>query len=180
MILADKFVIIQFAHRKCVQRWCNEKGDITYEICHQPYQPGYTAPPPPLQPEVATIDIRPWTVAGAPLGLHDQRILAVAAGHRILEHGYDEYVEPDSSGTEFFRAAALTLIALLSLRHALHLTVTPQQEQPQAIHYSVASELSMAPQLGQPFTIHYSIVAPGPLATPQQEQPQAIHYSIAP
>ena len=27
--------IIQFAHRKCVQRWCNEKGDITCEICHQ-------------------------------------------------------------------------------------------------------------------------------------------------
>nr|DAD31260.1 TPA_asm: hypothetical protein HUJ06_010111 [Nelumbo nucifera] len=26
---------MQFAHRKCVQRWCNEKGDITCEICHQ-------------------------------------------------------------------------------------------------------------------------------------------------
>ncbi|MBA0831251.1 hypothetical protein Goarm_015729, partial [Gossypium armourianum] len=63
-----------------------------------------------------------WTVAGAPLGLHDQRILAVAAEHRILDHGYDEYAEPDSSGTEFFRAAALTLMALLSLRHALYLT----------------------------------------------------------
>ncbi|MBA0801822.1 hypothetical protein Gohar_012165 [Gossypium harknessii] len=130
---------LKFAHRKCVQRWCNEKGDITCEICHQPYQPGYTAPPPPPRPEVATIDIRPvftimhlpknrhdedceWTVAGAPLGLHDQRILAVAAEHRILDHGYDEYAEPDSSGTEFFRAAALTLMALLSLRHALYLT----------------------------------------------------------
>ncbi|MBA0740974.1 hypothetical protein Gogos_014154 [Gossypium gossypioides] len=153
---------LKFAHRKCVQRWCNEKGDIMCEICHQPYQPGYTAPPPPPRPEVATIDIRPvftimhlpknrhdedwcrsnfacfvfpvcedlymsepvceWMVAGAPLGLHDQRILAVAAEHRILDHGYDEYAEPDSSGNEFFRAAALTLMALLSLRHALYLT----------------------------------------------------------
>ncbi|MBA0652177.1 hypothetical protein Goklo_019453 [Gossypium klotzschianum] len=148
---------LKFAHRKCVQRWCNEKGDITCEICHQPYQPGYTVPPPPPQPEVATIDIRPvftimhlpknrhdedrcrsnfacfvfpvcedlyieWTVADAPLGLHDQRILAVAAERRILEQGYDEYAEPDSSGTEFFRAAALTLMALLFLRHALYLT----------------------------------------------------------
>uniref|UniRef100_A0A2P2L6H6 Membrane associated ring finger 1 8 n=1 Tax=Rhizophora mucronata TaxID=61149 RepID=A0A2P2L6H6_RHIMU len=26
---------LKFAHRKCVQRWCNEKGDITCEICHQ-------------------------------------------------------------------------------------------------------------------------------------------------
>lgn len=26
---------LQYAHRKCVQHWCNEKGDITCEICHQ-------------------------------------------------------------------------------------------------------------------------------------------------
>jgi len=25
----------QYAHRACVQRWCNEKGDITCEICHE-------------------------------------------------------------------------------------------------------------------------------------------------
>lgn len=25
----------QYAHRKCVQRWCNEKGNIICEICHQ-------------------------------------------------------------------------------------------------------------------------------------------------
>ena len=29
------FLGTQYAHRKCVQRWCNEKGDITCEICHQ-------------------------------------------------------------------------------------------------------------------------------------------------
>jgi hypothetical protein len=26
---------VQFAHRACVQRWCNEKGDVTCEICHE-------------------------------------------------------------------------------------------------------------------------------------------------
>lgn len=26
---------LKYAHRKCVQHWCNEKGDITCEICHQ-------------------------------------------------------------------------------------------------------------------------------------------------
>jgi len=25
----------QYAHRKCVQHWCNEKGDIICEICHK-------------------------------------------------------------------------------------------------------------------------------------------------
>ncbi|GFZ03589.1 RING/FYVE/PHD zinc finger superfamily protein [Actinidia rufa] len=28
---------LKYAHRKCVQRWCNEKGDVTCEICHQAY-----------------------------------------------------------------------------------------------------------------------------------------------
>lgn len=26
---------LQFAHRKCIQRWCNKKGGITCEICNQ-------------------------------------------------------------------------------------------------------------------------------------------------
>jgi hypothetical protein len=26
---------MQYAHRTCVQRWCNEKGDVTCEICHE-------------------------------------------------------------------------------------------------------------------------------------------------
>ncbi|KAL0674963.1 hypothetical protein Bca4012_002944 [Brassica carinata] len=26
---------LKYAHRKCVQRWCNEKGDTTCEICHR-------------------------------------------------------------------------------------------------------------------------------------------------
>ncbi|XP_074329129.1 transmembrane emp24 domain-containing protein p24delta9-like isoform X2 [Apium graveolens] len=30
---------VDYAYRKCVQHWCNEKGDINCEICHQTYQP---------------------------------------------------------------------------------------------------------------------------------------------
>ncbi|KAL5135742.1 DNA mismatch repair protein MSH6 [Glycine soja] len=37
---------VKFAHRDCIQRWCNEKGNTTCEICLQQYEPGYTAPPP--------------------------------------------------------------------------------------------------------------------------------------
>ncbi|KAJ0048699.1 hypothetical protein Pint_16115 [Pistacia integerrima] len=129
---------LKFAHRKCVQRWCNEKGDITCEICHQPYQPGYTAPPPPPQSEDTTIDIRqvliihmlghfvlsePLTVSGAPLDLHDPRLLAMAAAERhLLEAEYDEYADSNASGAAFCRSAALILMALLLLRHALSLT----------------------------------------------------------
>ncbi|XP_021665049.2 uncharacterized protein LOC110653633 [Hevea brasiliensis] len=34
---------VKFAHRDCIQRWCNEKGNTTCEICLQKYEPGYTA-----------------------------------------------------------------------------------------------------------------------------------------
>ncbi|KAK9675913.1 hypothetical protein RND81_11G041000 [Saponaria officinalis] len=112
---------LKYAHRKCVQRWCNEKGDIICEICHQPYQPGYTAPPPPPpQPEDAVIDIGGgWTISGAPFDLHDPRLLAIAEAERqFLEAEYDDYAASSASGAAFCRSAALILMALLLLRHA--------------------------------------------------------------
>ncbi|WOL00291.1 hypothetical protein Cni_G09004 [Canna indica] len=35
---------LKFAHRECIQRWCDEKGSKVCEICHQMFQPGYTIP----------------------------------------------------------------------------------------------------------------------------------------
>lgn len=114
---------LKFAHRKCVQRWCNEKGDITCEICHQAYQSGYTAPPPPPTYDDATIDISgAWTIGGTPLDLHDPRLLAMAAAERhLVETEYDEYEDTNANGAAFCRSAALILMALLLLRHALTL-----------------------------------------------------------
>ncbi|KAM0982662.1 hypothetical protein ACFX2I_015525 [Malus domestica] len=114
---------LKFAHRKCVQRWCNEKGDIICEICHQSYQPDYTAPPPPPQSEDTTIDISDgWTISGTPLDLRDPRLLAMAAAERhLLEAEYDEYSDTNASGAAFCRSVALILMALLLLRHALTL-----------------------------------------------------------
>ncbi|CAN4100415.1 unnamed protein product [Withania somnifera] len=114
------------AHRKCVQRWCDEKGDITCEICHQIYQPGYTAPPPPPH---TSIDIRGWTLGGAQLDINDPRLLAMAATeHRLLEADYDDYADSNASGAAFCRSAALILMALLLLRHALTIGNTDEDE----------------------------------------------------
>ncbi|KAM7268320.1 hypothetical protein ACFE04_010486 [Oxalis oulophora] len=115
---------LKYAHRKCVQHWCNEKGDITCEICQQPYQPGYTAPPPPVHPDDTSIDISDsWGVPGATLDLRDPRLLAMAAAERhLLEADYDEYADTNANGAAFCRSAALILMALLLLRHALSLT----------------------------------------------------------
>ncbi|KAI3452843.1 hypothetical protein Pfo_009506 [Paulownia fortunei] len=114
---------LKYAHRKCVQYWCNEKGDITCEICHQPYQPGYTAPPRPPSDETS-IDIGGvWQISGTPLDMHDPRLLALAEAERqLFEADYDDYNGTNSSGTAFCRSAALILMALLLLRHALSIT----------------------------------------------------------
>ncbi|KAI4328442.1 hypothetical protein L6164_020797 [Bauhinia variegata] len=123
---------LKYAHRKCVQHWCNEKGDITCEICHQPYQPGYTAPPPRPHPEETTIDIGGgWTVSGTPLDLRDPRLLAIAEAERqFLEAEYDEYAASNASGAAFCRSAALILMALLLLRHALSVTDADADDDP--------------------------------------------------
>ncbi|CAL0318249.1 unnamed protein product [Lupinus luteus] len=114
---------LKYAHRKCVQHWCNEKGDITCEICHQPYQSGYTAPPPRLNPDETTIDIGGWTISGTPLDLRDPRLLAIAEAERqFLDAEYDEYAASNASGAAFCRSAFLILMALLILRHALSVT----------------------------------------------------------
>lgn len=109
---------LKYAHRACVQRWCNEKGDTTCEICHEEYKPGYTAPP-RVQPDETTIDIDGDLI----MDLRDPRILAVAAAQRrLLEAEYDGYGTTDASGAAFCRSAALILMALLLLRHALSIS----------------------------------------------------------
>ncbi|XP_042418930.1 uncharacterized protein LOC122007187 [Zingiber officinale] len=113
---------LKYAHRACVQRWCNEKGDITCEICHEQYKPGYTAPP-RATPDETRIDINGgWIIAGSPLDFHDPRVLAMAAARRqLVDDEYDEYAT-NASGAAFCRSAALILMALLLLRHAMSLT----------------------------------------------------------
>ncbi|KAG6520362.1 hypothetical protein ZIOFF_017411 [Zingiber officinale] len=48
---------LKFAHRKCIQRWCDKKGNITCEICNQAFGPNYTAPPIRPSSDVLAIDI---------------------------------------------------------------------------------------------------------------------------
>ncbi|PIN24074.1 Protein involved in mRNA turnover and stability [Handroanthus impetiginosus] len=114
---------LKYAHRKCVQHWCDEKGDITCEICHQPYQPGYTAPPRPPSDETS-IDVGGvWQISGTPIDMNDPRLLAIAEAERqLFDADYDDYSGANSSGTAFCRSAALILMALLLLRHALSIT----------------------------------------------------------
>ncbi|CAA7401917.1 unnamed protein product [Spirodela intermedia] len=119
---------LKYAHRACLQRWINEKGDLTCEICHEPYRSGYVAPP-QIIPDQTAIDISGWGISGTPFDLHDPRLLAMAAAQRhFLEAEFDEYAARNASGASFCRSAALILMALLLLRHALSINDTEGED----------------------------------------------------
>lgn len=125
---------LKYAHRECVQRWCNEKGDIICEICHESYKPGYTAPP-RIHHDETTIEISgDWSISGNRLDLHDPQILAMAAAqHRLLEDEYDEYAATNNNAAAFCRSVFLILMALLLLRHTLTITSSDAEDDASAI-----------------------------------------------
>ncbi|KAK4425131.1 hypothetical protein Salat_1707000 [Sesamum alatum] len=112
---------LKFAHRKCIQRWCNKKGDITCEICNQVFSPNYTSPPPRGNADVFAIDIRQaW---GPHIDLRDPRLLAFAAAERqFLQSEYEDYAIANSGTLACFRSVAIILMLLLLIRQTLMLT----------------------------------------------------------
>ncbi|KAG4953853.1 hypothetical protein GYH30_039659 [Glycine max] len=90
---------------KCVHHWCDEKGDITCEICLSEVAGQY----------------------GTPLEFCDPRLLAIAEAERqFLDVEYDEYAASNVRGVAFFRSTTLIpnsyclvqLMALLLLLRA--------------------------------------------------------------
>ncbi|KAL1208274.1 putative E3 ubiquitin ligase SUD1 [Cardamine amara subsp. amara] len=109
---------LKYAHRRCVQRWCNEKGDTTCEICHQEFKPDYTAPAPLLELGHVPLHFRGnWGISRR----EHRFITVVPADSTFLDQQY-----PLSSTTSFICCRSLVLIfmALLILRHTLPLLLT--------------------------------------------------------
>nr|XP_029117405.1 uncharacterized protein LOC105034300 isoform X1 [Elaeis guineensis] len=107
---------LKFAHRKCIQRWCNKKGDITCEICNQVYSPGYSLAQKGASSDAMAIDIRrSW---GTQIDLHDSHFLAIAAAEQeLLRAEYEDYAAANTSGIACCRSVALILMLLLLVRH---------------------------------------------------------------
>ncbi|KAF8117087.1 hypothetical protein N665_0012s0097 [Sinapis alba] len=110
---------LKYTHRRCVQRWCNEKGDTTCEICHQEFKPDYTAPSPLLELGHVPLHFRGnWGVSQ-----RDHRFITVVPSDSTF---LDDHQYPLSSTTSFICCRSLVLIfmALLILRHTLPLVLT--------------------------------------------------------
>ncbi|EPS61887.1 hypothetical protein M569_12907 [Genlisea aurea] len=102
---------LKYAHRKCIQRWCDEKGDTTCEICHQQFKPGYTAPLRTLRGS--------WRISRR--DVNNRRIIAMVS----TDH---EFLDPDvaahtSRNVVRCRAVATILIVFLVLRQTLPIIV---------------------------------------------------------
>ncbi|XP_059649616.1 uncharacterized protein LOC132295380 isoform X1 [Cornus florida] len=115
---------LKYAHRRCVQRWCNEKGDTVCEICHQQYKPGYTAPPPMFQYGGIPLNFRGnWEIDRS--DPNNPRIIAmVSADRNFLDPEYDEYEASTTRSLMCCRSVAIIFMVLLILRHTLPLIVS--------------------------------------------------------
>ncbi|KAM3266445.1 hypothetical protein P3L10_003439 [Capsicum annuum] len=112
---------LKFAHRKCIQKWCNKKGDITCEICNKVFSPNYTLPPATSNPDVMAIDIRQaW---GPGMDIRNPHFLAFAAAERqFLQSEYDDYAIASSGSLASFRYVAIILMLLLLVCQTLMVT----------------------------------------------------------
>ncbi|KAI3785225.1 hypothetical protein L1987_44340 [Smallanthus sonchifolius] len=112
---------LKYAHRKCVQRWCNEKGNTICEICLQPFKPGYTSPPPLFHCDGIPMNFRGnWEISRR--DLYNLRFSAMgSAGHD--EPDFDEYITLSSKSLICCRVVAIIFITLLVLRHTLPIII---------------------------------------------------------
>lgn len=110
---------LKYAHRKCVQRWCNEKGDTICEICQQLFKPGYTAPPPLFHYGGIPMNFRGnWEISRRDLQSL-QFISMDSTDGNFLDSDVDDYPIPTSRSVICCRIIAIIFVVVVVLRHTL-------------------------------------------------------------
>ncbi|URE31063.1 hypothetical protein MUK42_30096 [Musa troglodytarum] len=119
---------LKYAHRKCVQRWCNEKGDTVCEICLQQFKPGYTAPPKLLQYGSIPMNFRGnWEITRQ--DRDDSQIIALVPSERDIVHADDDDDDDDDYSALGMRnticrqSIVIIFTVLLVLPHTLPLMI---------------------------------------------------------
>ncbi|KAL3531531.1 hypothetical protein ACH5RR_010853 [Cinchona calisaya] len=101
---------VKFAHRDCIQRWCNEKGNTICEICLQKFEPGYTAPLNKILDSTVTTRWSPE------IPTRGTEVENPTAGE---ETQYSECSSVAHASASCCRSVALIFTVLLLLRHSL-------------------------------------------------------------
>nr|XP_043621147.1 E3 ubiquitin-protein ligase MARCHF8 [Erigeron canadensis] len=102
---------VKYAHRDCVQRWCDEKGNTNCEICLQKFEPGYSAPPPKK-------DVH--TIRGSlevPRADEDLETTVITEDESLAEREHEECSSAADTTASIFRTLALIFTVLLLIRH---------------------------------------------------------------
>ncbi|CAL9776859.1 unnamed protein product [Musa acuminata subsp. burmannicoides] len=131
-VIGYPLLVVQYAHRKCVQRWCNEKGDTVCEICLKEFKPDYTAPPPKLF-HYGSIPMNfrgNWEITRE--DFDDSRIITLFPSERdTMRSSYDDLSALSTrSTTVCCQTVAITFMLLLLLRHMLPLVISGTEQHP--------------------------------------------------
>ncbi|KAA8543036.1 hypothetical protein F0562_021469 [Nyssa sinensis] len=111
---------VKFAHRDCIQRWCNEKGNTICEICLQKFEPGYTAPPKKAQLVDAAVTIRgSLEVPRRERETENGGLVGNGEGQMLETEDYSECSLPADRSAACCRTVALIFTVLLLVRHLL-------------------------------------------------------------
>ncbi|URE31064.1 hypothetical protein MUK42_30096 [Musa troglodytarum] len=159
---------LKYAHRKCVQRWCNEKGDTVCEICLQvmffffwprsfldlnihsvvtmQFKPGYTAPPKLLQYGSIPMNFRGnWEITRQ--DRDDSQIIALVPSERDIVHADDDDDDDDDYSALGMRnticrqSIVIIFTVLLVLPHTLPLMIGVAEQYSFTL-FSVTHEIS--------------------------------------
>ncbi|KAG9148923.1 hypothetical protein Leryth_024944 [Lithospermum erythrorhizon] len=110
---------VKYAHRDCIQRWCNEKGNTVCELCLQKFEPGYTSPPKNRELPDTTITIRESEeVSRREMDIDDPEIGDMAE-RQINETEYSECSSATDKSVSFCRRVAFLFTFILIARHIL-------------------------------------------------------------
>ncbi|XP_022757902.1 uncharacterized protein LOC111305014 isoform X2 [Durio zibethinus] len=111
---------VKFAHRDCIQRWCNEKGNTTCEICLQEYRPGYTVTAPSKTSRLieAAITIRDsLQIPRIEVEAQHQRLVALAERMNVENEEFSQCTSAADRGASCCRSLVLTFTVVLLIKH---------------------------------------------------------------
>ncbi|KAM7501169.1 hypothetical protein LguiB_000073 [Lonicera macranthoides] len=111
---------MKLAHRDCIQRWCNEKGNTTCEICLQKFEAGYVSPPNKAQLLDAAVTIRgSLEVPRRELESENRGMREMARSQGRTTPHYSECSSAADRSVTCCRLIALIFTVLLLVRHLL-------------------------------------------------------------
>lgn len=111
---------LKYAHRGCVQRWCDEKGSTLCEICLQNYEPGYTVPPKKARLAHVAVTIRE-SLEVPRLDYEEPEDLPLIGSDAAVigDPAYAECAHAAGRRASWCRSATVAFTVVLLLRHLI-------------------------------------------------------------